>query len=233
MVCSVFTDCSSVWLSFYRFFSILISSNCSFPSFLEFLPFVRDSARFHQRIFKNHHYSSKFFKKLQEMKTTRQSSTRAESDDMTMQQVMDMMQGLQEAMAASKVEQERIQADLAASQARNEELCRVNEELRRGLRNHPGSREAEDRECFTPPREFSTPFSQSIMEAVIPHTSVGPMVTFTGMENPEAHLNVFHTQMMLVGGSDAVRCKIFMSTLTGMAMDWFISLLDGHITSFA
>ena len=29
-----------------------------------------------------------------------------------MQQVMDMMQGLQEAMAASKVEQERMQADL-------------------------------------------------------------------------------------------------------------------------
>ncbi|XP_068462005.1 uncharacterized protein [Phaseolus vulgaris] len=53
------------------------------------------------------------------------------------------------------------------------------------------------------------------------------------MEDPEAHLTVFHTQMMLVGGSDAVRCKLFMSTLTGMAMDWFISLPDGHITSFA
>ena len=38
---------------------------------------------------------------------------------------------------------------------------------------------------------------------------------------------------MLVGGSDAVRCKLFMSTLIGMAMDWFISLPDGHITSFA
>jgi len=34
---------------------------------------------------------------------------------MTMQQVMDIMQGLQEAMAASKVEQERMQLDLAAS----------------------------------------------------------------------------------------------------------------------
>ena len=33
---------------------------------------------------------------------------------MTMQQVMDMMQSLQEAMAASKVEQERMQVDLAA-----------------------------------------------------------------------------------------------------------------------
>jgi len=38
---------------------------------------------------------------------------------MTMQQVMGMMQGLQEAMAALKAEQERMQADLTASQARN------------------------------------------------------------------------------------------------------------------
>ncbi|XP_068474795.1 uncharacterized protein [Phaseolus vulgaris] len=158
--------------------------------------------------------------------------TRIESDDMILQQVMEMMQGLQEAMAASKVEQERIQVDLAASQVRNEELCRANEELHRGLRNHPGSRETEDRECFTPPREFPMPFSQSIMEAVIPHTFVGPKVTFTGMEDPEAHRTAFHMQMMLVDGSDTVRYKLFMSTLTGMAMDWFISLPDGLVTSF-
>jgi len=57
---------------------------------------------------------------------------RAESEEMTMQQLVGMMQGLQEAMAASKAEQERMQADLAASQARNEELYRMNEELRHG-----------------------------------------------------------------------------------------------------
>jgi len=34
---------------------------------------------------------------------------------MTMQQLMGMMQGLQEAMATSKAEQERMQADLTAS----------------------------------------------------------------------------------------------------------------------
>jgi len=70
------------------------------------------------------------------------------------------------------------------------------------------------------------------MEAVIPHTFVGPKVMFMGMEDPEVHLTAFHT-LVLVGGSDAVRCKLFMSMLTGMAMDWFISLPDGHITSFA
>jgi len=71
------------------------------------------------------------------------------------------------------------------------------------------------------------------MDAVIPVTFIGPKATFTGMEDPEAHLTTFHTQMMLVGGSDAVRYKLFMSTLVGTAMDSFISLPDGHVTSFA
>ena len=116
--------------------------------------------------------------------------------------------------------------DLAASQARNEELHRTNEELRRGLQNQAGNHETEEQECITPPRKFPMPFSQAIMDAVIP-------TTFTGMEDPEAHLTAFHTQMMLVGGSDAVRCKLFMSTLVGTVMDWFISLPEGHVTSFA
>jgi len=76
------------------------------------------------------------------------------------------------------------------------------------------------------------PFSQVIMDAVIPATFVGPKATFTGVEDPKAHLTTFHTQMMLVRGSDAVRCKLFMSTLVGTTMDWFISLSDGHVTSF-
>jgi len=114
------------------------------------------------------------------MRNTRQTSTAyVGSESLTLQQVMEMMQGLQEAMAASKA----------------------------------------DQECYTPPREFPMPFSQAIMDAVIPSTFVGPKATFISMEDPEAHLTAFHTQMMLVGGSGAVRCKLFMSTLVGVAMD--------------
>jgi len=51
---------------------------------------------------------------------------------------------------------------------------------------------------------------------------MGPKVTFTA----------FHTQMMLTGGSDVVYCKLFMSTLVGTALEWFVSLPDGHITTF-
>jgi len=102
-------------------------------------------------------------------------------------------------MAASKAEQGRMQTDLAASQARNDELHRANEELRRGWRD------VDEFEIASPPREFTTPFSQAILETTIPNTFTGPKVTFTRMKDPEAHLTAFHTQMMLVGVSDAVR----------------------------
>ena len=61
---------------------------------------------------------------------------------------------------------------------------------------------------------------------------MGTKVTFTGVENLEAHITVFHTQMMLSGGSDVVHCKLFMSTLSGTTLNWFVSLPDRHITSF-
>ena len=167
------------------------------------------------------------------MRSTRQGPIAPNrGEGLTLQQVMEMMRALQEEVAASRANQERIQADLVASQATSEELCLSNEELCRDLQTHATEREGADQEPATPPRVFPTPFSQEIVDAAIPATLVGPKVTFIRMEDPEAHLTDFHTHMILVGGSDAVRCKLFMSTLAGTAMDWFISLPDGHVTSF-
>jgi len=70
------------------------------------------------------------------------------------------------------------------------------------------------------------------MNTTLPTTSLGPKVSFTGVEDPEAHLTVFHTQMMLVGGSDTVYCKMLMSTLSGAVLEWFDSLPNGYITNF-
>jgi len=94
--------------------------------------------------------------------------TRARSEETTMQQLMGMMQRLQEAMATSKAEQERMQADLTASQARNDELHRANEEL------HHGWRGVDEPEVASPLREFTTPFSQAIIETAIPNMFTGP-----------------------------------------------------------
>jgi len=142
---------------------------------------------------------------------------------------METMRALQDMVAASK---ERIQVDLTASQARNEELRKTNEELRRNLQQQTGECVVDERAPPTPPRAFPMPFSQAIMDAVIPATFVGPKATFTGVEDLEAHLTALHTQMMLFGGSDAVHCKLFMSMLTGTMLDWFVSLPDGHVTLF-
>jgi len=69
----------------------------------------------------------------------------------------------------------------------------MNEELRRDLQTHTAECEGADQGHVTPPREFPTPFSTEIVKAVIPATLVGPKVTFTGMEDPEAYLAAFHT----------------------------------------
>ena len=76
------------------------------------------------------------------------------------------------------------------------------------------------------------PFVQAITDTPIPTSVVPVKAVFTGVEDPEAHLTTFHTQMMLSGGSDAVYCKMFVSTLQGTALEWFVSLPNGHITNF-
>jgi len=71
-----------------------------------------------------------------------------------MTQVMDMMRTLQENVAASRSELERMHEALVALQARNEELNRVNEELRKALQEREeravGNRSAPP----SPPRSF-------------------------------------------------------------------------------
>jgi len=76
------------------------------------------------------------------------------------------------------------------------------------------------------------PFFQVIMDTVLPTTSLSPKVTFTGVEDPKAHLTTFHTQMMLTEGCDDVYCKLLMSTLADATLEWFVNLPDRHITTF-
>jgi len=108
---------------------------------------------------------------------------------------------------------------------------RANEELRRDLQQ-VGKRATDERAPFVPLRARPMPFSRAIMNTALPTTSLGPKVSFTGVEDPEAHLTAFHTQMMLTRGSGVVYCKMLMSTLSGAALEWFVSLPDRHITTF-
>ena len=129
------------------------------------------------------------------MRTTRSSSVAPSTDEdaVSMTQVMDMMRMLQENVAASRSEQERMHEALVASQARNEELNRINEELRKALQERE-ERAAGDRFAPpSPPRSFPMPFSQEIMDSVVPTNTAAVKASFTGVEDPEAHLTAFHT----------------------------------------
>ena len=125
-----------------------------------------------------------------------------------MQQVLEIMRGLQDDMAESKIEQERMQADLEASHVRNEELHRINEELRRGLRNNQGQREQDEMEHLTPPREFSTPFSQEILDAAIPNTFAGPKAICQNEKIYTRHSSFYHLQSA-IHGAPIRRCRVF------------------------
>jgi len=186
------------------------------------------------------------------MKNMRQGATALEGEDnVTMQQLMETTidgdhSALQQALAASKADQDRVlvevqaeqtasqnrfQDDLEASRANNEELRRANEELRRDLQCI-GEHTTDER---TPPilvRASPMPFSQANMDMVIPTSFMVPKITFIGVEDSEAHITAFHTQMMISGGTGTMHCKLFMGTFSGTTLDWFISLPDGHITSF-
>jgi len=127
----------------------------------------------------------------------------------SMTQVMEMMRTLQEKVAASRSEKERMHEALVASQARNEELNRINEELRKALQ---GQEERAIGDRFappSPPRSFPMPFSQEIMDTVVPANTVAVKAFFSEVEDPEAHLTTFHTQMMLSGGQtrSTARCS--------------------------
>jgi len=82
------------------------------------------------------------------------------------------------------------------------------------------------------PRTRPRPFSQEIMDVVIPISFITPKIVFTGAEDPKAHLTTFNAQMMISGGMDVMHCKMFMGTFTGMVLQWFVGLLNSHITSF-
>ena len=78
--------------------------------------------------------------------------------------------------------------DLVASQARNEELSKVAEELRQALQEQRGCPVADEVAPSSPPRVFPMPFAQAITDTPIPVSVVPVKATFTGVEDPEACL---------------------------------------------
>ncbi|XP_068475293.1 uncharacterized protein [Phaseolus vulgaris] len=83
------------------------------------------------------------------------------------------------------------------------------------------------------PQDEPQPFTQNIIDEQVPPSFMVPKITpFSGTGDPELHLMAFRVQMLISGGSDAVRCKMFAGTFTGIALRWFNNIPDHSIPSF-
>jgi len=90
---------------------------------------------------------------------------------------------LQENVEASRIEQAKMHEDLVASQARNEELSKVTEELRQALQEQRGRATVEEVAPSSPPCVFPMSFAQAITDTPIPTSVVPVKASFTGMED--------------------------------------------------
>jgi len=131
------------------------------------------------------------------MRNTRQGTAgQKKGDNVTMQQLMETIHALQQTVATSKTDQERVlvevrakqalrqdqfKVELDASRTDNEELRQANEELHKDLQQMVERTTGEQ----SPPisiKACSMPFSQAIMNSVIPTNFMTPKITFTGTE---------------------------------------------------
>jgi len=80
--------------------------------------------------------------------------------------------------------------NIDASRANSEELRKANKDLRKSLqqRDQCSTRE---RGLNVPLRTRPKPFSQAIMDELVPPHYITPNIIFTGVEDPENHLTTF------------------------------------------
>jgi len=75
-------------------------------------------------------------------------------------------------------------------------------------------------------------FSFEILNEPIPANYVFPKIgSFNGKQDLNAHVKNFRAQMLIYGGSDAVRCKMLAGSLTDTRLDWFNNFPEGSVTS--
>ncbi|HET7641124.1 MAG TPA: hypothetical protein VFK47_20615 [Ktedonobacteraceae bacterium] len=78
------------------------------------------------------------------------------------------------------------------------------------------------------------PFSPDIMEVPLPKDFQLPTIkAYTGTSDPRTHMTRYKAAMVMIGASDAIMCRAFLSTLDGTAQDWFNTIPDGSVQTFA
>ena len=81
---------------------------------------------------------------------------------------------------------------------------------------------------------FGSPFSVEIQKEVLPLNVRRPhLEQYERTSDPEDHLAYFLNTLQLHNFSDAIMCKLFASSLKGVARSWFSQLLTGSIKTFS
>ncbi|XP_074299933.1 uncharacterized protein LOC141631118 [Silene latifolia] len=93
-------------------------------------------------------------------------------------------------------------------------------------------------EMAAPESYADSPFTDDIATVALPKGfSVPTMNLFDGTTDPCDHISQFKQKMMVTTttgtSKEACMCKGFGSTLTGAALQWFVGLPNGTISSFA
>ncbi|KAL0378569.1 UNVERIFIED_CONTAM: hypothetical protein Sradi_3162400 [Sesamum radiatum] len=79
----------------------------------------------------------------------------------------------------------------------------------------------------------NSPFSNKILtEVVDPSFKMPDLPKYDGTKDPQEHVAAFELVMNLYGQSSAINAKLFVTTLTGKAQEWFTSLPSGGIETF-
>ncbi|KAL0449373.1 UNVERIFIED_CONTAM: hypothetical protein Slati_1493700 [Sesamum latifolium] len=79
----------------------------------------------------------------------------------------------------------------------------------------------------------NSPFSNKILtEVVDPSFRMPDLPKYDGTKDPQEHVAAFELVMNLYGQSSAINAKLFVTTLTGKAQEWFTSLPSGGIETF-
>ncbi|KAL2232399.1 UNVERIFIED_CONTAM: hypothetical protein Sindi_1419900 [Sesamum indicum] len=78
----------------------------------------------------------------------------------------------------------------------------------------------------------NSPFCNKILiETVNPSFRMPDLPKYDGTRDPQEHLAAFDMVMNLYGQSSSIMAKLFVTTLTGKAQEWFMNLLLGSIES--
>ena len=82
-------------------------------------------------------------------------------------------------------------------------------------------------------RATNSPFTMAVLECpVLSKFRLPQLEPFNGLKDPQDHLNTFKMTLGLQQPPDEILCRSFLTTLKGVAREWFTKLPTSSINSF-